>query len=765
MRRLHRWMSAIALSVTLPTAASAFDFNIPDLPGPIFATPSLEDCQDPNFVNEVHPIVSNQCMQVLGEAAAEEVYQARLESRLSTTYTPAIVDGSPMATALRGTTIRDRARGGIGGGFVLPEWFAYEFDGAEIGSCDEYVYQRFYHYNKYMQKVENADNSREAFDAAFDEDGTGNIGHRYNTNGYGVMSLSNRYNSADQVDDPLMPVHGHLVPDLGVYVWDMPKNDFFALTDSEITMVRRYAPDIADMLDDGQHYYRVRLNGRRSAYRYGQHPTPWELHLQLAEALDGERDAELEVIAARRSTMQRLLKERRTLMRSGASQYNWDVRAVDRQIVDALRQADLDGCLDIDSSLDRQNGEYDYNRCDWAPSDLPTQVQRVMEPKLKFARQLCETHYPPAEAEHGYTYRTLYGSRIESGQNPFADSFYMRRYLEKMRDQTRYYLGQFDADTRNSNGEPNVPNWNRAYGERWVWGDEDIAAAEFGYHAEWGLSDGAVRNTCDVNPQFDVGGNITGHIFGKEKDVVRALAAFDLRRNRRELDFELFGRDYLNYNWERSGNVNPSFAGTSLNEDIHWDTVRSYEKCKTFVIAAVPISVCGELSGRVGFDFDLSAYAGERIQGTNACEPNATASITARPFATVDAIGSGGVGVSGLSGGVYVSVNLLDMSLPAELNASVNAPHDTTQRLADIEVSVDGSAELELSSLAGEAGGYVEFPRVCIPFTSKCVGGRYNKSFFDWDRALHTTFDLFDFEWNLSIDVWQQICGLPDFDC
>ena len=760
---LYRWMARCALLAALPSAAAAYTFTLPDYGTPQPLGPSLEDCQDPAFLENAHPYVHGMCTQILGEAAAEILHDARQDGRVQGHYTPAIISGRASADTVYSQRLKDPAPL-IPPGFRPPVWLSYELNGPEIESCDEFIYQHTYDYQKYLQMADRADSPREAFEGAFDPDGPGNIGHLYVSTAASIStpmkSMSDHGNLYVQAYDPIMPLYSDLVPDLGVRVFDLPKNDFFALTNAEVRMVRLRNPNLADQIEAGRRYYRVRLDGYRSSRYQNEHPTPWQLHQQLDAALNRVPDAELQILALRRREMQDLLSLRRTLKREGLSDNHYRVRRIDDQILDALAQAEVDGCLDIDPSLDQQAGEYDVNRCDWAPGDLQHQLTAIMTPQIEGLRSRCEAHFPSESAANGYSYRNLRGYRYTSRDNPFAHARNMNTFLYRMRDQARYYLSQFDGPTTDGQGNANLPYTQGAYGDHWTWGKTSLAAAEFEYHAEWGLGDGPVRTVCDVNPQFDVGAEGTAHIFGRSREVVRALAAFDLRRARRQLDMAIFGYDYLRYGWEQAGRADPTYAEATL-DPIHftWDTSRDVEYCQTFTIAAVPITVCAELAGRVGFDFDLAAEAGERRNGV--CDPHATADMSVRPFAKVDALGSGAVGVSGLGGGIYVEVSLLDTEVPADLHAELQGSGDLSQ----IEINVEGQGTLKLSSLSGEIGGFVEFPRICVPFTSKCVGGRVSKDLFSWSKAIDTEYTLYDFDWTLSIDAWRQICDTAGIDC
>ncbi|MEZ4470015.1 MAG: hypothetical protein R3F60_04250 [bacterium] len=115
--------------------------------------------------------------------------------------------------------------------------------------------------------------------------------------------------------------------------------------------------------------------------------------------------------------------------------------------------------------------------------------------------------------------------------------------------------------------------------------------------------------------------------------------------------------------------------------------------------------------------------------------------------------------MAGFSGGVYVDVNLVDASLPAHAGVDLRLLAG-----GDVEVTADTRATLALKTLEGDIGGYVESPRVCIPYLG-CAGGRYSKTFKSWSAAVEKSWDLFDFDWQAPLSLWRSACDRAEVAC
>jgi hypothetical protein len=758
MQSLKAKLAALALA--LPgTAAAQF---IPDI-GPIQWQPTLEDCRDRDYLDDASVIVQGMCSSMLADAARSAERSARYTNGVQNIETGRIEVGQgAMAEALSAKSFQSIPL--FPTGTPLPaDQQAFVDDGNRISSCDEYAFQRFYTYNRLKHDMEHAGSGRDAFRLAFSPFSATALGYKIGVQGQtrAAKRLRGTSNGSDQPFDPLMPLYGALLPDLGVDVFDMPKNDFFALTDEEISMVRGRASALANKIGPGRHYYRVSLNGSAR----GGHPNPWAWHKQMSEALADESDTEMAVLSGRRAQFQTLLGKRRAMLFSGLSRYHYKVRAVDAEIVAALHAADVEGCLDIGAGHDPANGQYDPDRCDWSPGDLLPAMVRTTDFKAHHAKMQCERFLPnPASVANGYTYRTSQGSQRTSNQDPFDNSYYMQTFLSRMAGQERYYMNQ-------ATNSSVPPVWQQSAGERWVWGDPDWAEADFGYEARWGLGDSQPRNICDVNPQLRAAAWANATVFGSQYDILDAEFDVDMRRNRRILDFELLGRDYLNYEGVVRGGVRVENDGTAqpnrnLTYNLAYDPSplvynsgnNSPSIRKTVSIAGFPLALQGTLSGQVGVDFAFNFNFDERDAQGN-CQPTVAADVSARPFAGISAMGSVGVGISGLSGGLQVDVNLVDTALPVSADASAELDGVT----GDVLIQANVDADLELRSLEGKISGYIEVPRVCL--FGYCAGGRYAKTFADWSAVLEETYQLFTANWELPLQTMLTVCGNSAVEC
>ncbi|MEZ4470014.1 MAG: hypothetical protein R3F60_04245 [bacterium] len=630
-----RALIALVLATAAPAAAQWGT--------PIALTPTLAQCRDPAWLAGAG-LLANACPDLLADDVVRQDAAARVAGRLTFPATAQVVVGAgaePVALASR--SIREEEPLD----FSLPPWVGYELDGNRVGSCDEYVFQRYWTWHRFLHLVGSADSPREAFERAFDPDDPAALGHRYAVAGlrYGPVSWRRSASADDQVYDPILAVADDLVPDLGADVWDQPKNDFFALTADELAMLGRRAADLHAAVAPGLRYYRLSLGFSRA----GGYPDAWQWHRQMSDALADVPDAELRVLARRRQAFQALLAERRALRRQGHTIHHARVAAVDARLIAALRQAEDDGCLDLDPAAhDPVAGRYERGRCDWAPDDLLPAAERALQPEVEFARAECARFFPaPADVAGGYRYRLLNGALLQSAGDPLRDEYQVGLYLRRMRDQERYFLRQIT-------GSDSTPRAAATAGQTWTAGSRDWVRSAFGYEARFALGDQRPRTPCDINPQLRAAAWADVSLFGRDWQIVNAEADFDLRRGRRVLDFELLGRDYLAYEGVRDAHgtavESDGVAGPARGFDFHLaydpaavEWTRTVGASKTVYIVGIPFALGAQLVGRVGVDFGYQVDFSEETPAGR-CEPALTATIDARPFAAVDAVGSVGPG-------------------------------------------------------------------------------------------------------------------------
>ncbi len=732
--------AAALLGTLLAAEASAYvppTFNPPELI-------TVEDCRDPDFLRRASAGQHDRCVQLLGESLAEDVDAADADGRLL-----AVPVARLGADRLEAESI-DSLRIAPPPTSIAINWahFWYERSGDRVESCDEYVYQTFHTWSRFEHLARAAgDDARAVFDLAYGDADVALGTLHVDRSIFGSSPMRRRRgSSAMALWDPLPAVPQ--VPDNTDDLTLLPKNDFFALSDDELRMVQARDPWLHFRLELGRYYWGVRLGGPGSAHLADTYPTPWQWHAEMSDRLADVPDAELRVIARRRADFRALLDSRRALRREGRAVDDAAVRAADDAILDALAEADDLGCLDQDIRRhDPERGLYYPTRCDWAPDDFLPALTRQMQPHVDWYRGRCEADAPdPAAVADGYDYRTAYGLARHSASDPYRDEYQLELYLRRRATTTRYYVSQFDL-AGSGGGEPLIPHFQKTYGDRQSWGSARWAKAELGHSLSWGLADRAVRGLEDLNPH--AGGSLWADawLFGSRRSIFRAEAGFDLRRDRRVLDLSIRGTDYLELPWEDEGGARRELAHFDVVPRVGEPTEASAggEVCTSLDPAGVPFRLCAGIVGRIGVEVDGGSVGD-------------TTTFEVRPYARVDAMGHAGPSVAGVGGGAYIEVNLLDAGLPTRVET-------TADDVAGAEIGIDVQGDLVLRSLAGEIGGYVEFPRICVPFTDRCVGGRYSTSFFDWPAAIDETFPLFAQSWVADVPTWIAICADPDVHC
>ncbi len=728
-------LAAVALGTLFAAEASAHPYAIVVQPGaPALIT--ADDCRDADWLDDASAAQHRRCVQLLGEALVETVEDAEADGRLLSVPVARLGLDRLEANALDSLRIASEPPS------IRINWahWAYERSGDRVASCDEFVYQHLHTWSRFYDRARAAgDDARAIFELAYSDDelALGTLHVERPIHGSSPMRRR-RGSSSMALWDPLPVVPQ--VPDNTDVSTLLPKNDFFALTDDELRMIAERDAFLHWRLSLGRHYWRVRLRGPASAHLADRYPTLWQWHAQMAERVAETPDAELKVIARMRADFRALVEARRALRREGHATWSADVRVLDDAIMDALANADDLDCLDQDiRQHDPERGIYYPTRCDWAPDDFLPALTRQMLPHAEWYRETCEANAPdPAAVADGYDYRTRSGLARRSGIDPYRDEYQLERYLHRRRDTIAFYLAQFDGDL--------VPHYRNVFGDTQSWGNSRWARAQLERHLSFGLADRVVDHASDINPNGTARLQGDAWVFGRRLRIFRAEAAFDIRRDRRVLDLEVAGHDYLDYGWEMQGGNRGSLAHFDVVPAVG-DTERGAEgsACLGLDAAGVPFELCAGLSGRIGIEVSGRGH-------------HRDVEFEARPFARVDAMGHAGPSVTGIGGGAYIEVNLLDIGLPMHLETHAS-------EVDGVELSIDAGAQLTLQSLAGEVGAYVEFPRVCVPFTDRCVGGRYSTSLFDWPAAFDEALSLFDHAWFADLDTWIAACAQPDLQC
>ena len=147
------------------------------------------------------------------------------------------------------------------------------------------------------------------------------------------------------------------------------------------------------------------------------------------------------------------------------------------------------------------------------------------------------------------------------------------------------------------------------------------------------------------------------------------------------------------------------------------------ESCrsKTFLVKVIPVTVQGCARGELGLRGELAVGGGaqdipSQFPGSPA---HAYVRLGVTPFANAGLSLSAGIGVSGLSAGVYGDVTLVDLEVPATMTGRIGLPATGVPLRAFGNMSVD----IGLTFLKGAFGVYAEVP----------IWGRSQYEIASWD--------------------------------
>lgn len=755
--RLRPHTSARALGALLTGlalfggAATAQVFSVPKRPM-TFTPPSAAQCASTAFLMRASDGQHDYCRNLIGAELAGDQAEARREGRLSTVTVSGVSSRlGRLSSVVTATEIEPRLQGV--GNMVTPigdiSWLGYMANEQRVDSCEEYVYERFYTVSRFLTEAHLKRSGREVYALAFAPNGMTNIGHLMATANPASTAIARYYGGystlADQPYDllPLLPEDGR--PDLGIFAIDLPKSDFFALSAAERAMVRSHSAAIANKLDIGVRFYPVRLGGPFSAAQANVRPNTWQWHQNQNATLAGEPDARLRFWAARRTRFRALVTQRRALIAAGDSV---QARALDGAIVSALREADAANCLRLDR----------VTYCDWAPDDLLPQFEATMAARLTGARSQCIDGAPdPAMVARGYTFRVM-DRQVRTNIDPYSSAFDLMTYLNRRAAGRRYAIASLKA----MNGTPDL-RYRREGGD--TWGNEDWAAAGYSHRIVAGLADRPLSDPdtgglCALNPNLDAGFDAWVALFDRRFSLIEANVGFNYRHHSKALNLSILGTDvYAPDEFNVAGTADRQTLAFNIAPTPYMAEVSdSVGGCASLPLSGVPFELCADIVGTLGVTAEFTALGSEENRDRR-CEPNASVRGSLRPYASVGALGTAGASLAGVGGGLYLELNLLDVALPARFDARAV----TDRNLDDTRIDVSAQAELTLSSLAGEVGGYIDFPRLC--FFGECVGGRYSKTFFRWPQAIEATFELLKAEWATEFSIWAEVCGAAGIEC
>lgn len=466
-----------------------------------------------------------------------------------------------------------------------------------------------------------------------------------------------------------------------------------------------------------------------------------------------------------------------------------------------MNEAEAIGCTDGTRRWYSPTGA-----CDWSPEDFISDVASLataegvtVSVRMEQERARCVDHVEPGdwrtliwgnEDGDAYRYFTHTGQvRLnEYVQQPAdallsaadLDQFFARDAqsdivrLEAL-DQFADELAQLPA-----NGRPRLQITGSGGDERQhelgiPFTDNDVVAAGYNYAYDVGLIDtvqvGGLRDSRDgdvfdpVADEFDAERplcrphpHVAAHFdafiegFGHSEDVLNVN--LDARVHQSDRSGYMEYRAMLDVEVLDTDIVPPFAADGSVRGAYEWN-ITSGEGSRSwgFLRADIPIGGSFPLTltvlgtGTVGARWNVDAHAGLRTDDDGCLSAGLGGSVELVPYGTLSAEGRAGIGYPGLSGGAYVEVDVLEVSLPIEGEVELGAYAD-----GDGEVTIRGSVGLDVTSMSGAAGVYVE-----ALFWDKKWG-------VDWSGSTIADTTFWEGDYTYSFDFWRAVTCLVE-DC
>ena len=672
--------------------------------------------------------------------------------------------------------------GGTGGGVPLPALTAPSFgigtstallsrnarweSSPELSTCDEYIYQLFYTYERYRAAAVDRDVVEWAQWAADPANAAvGGLVAAF-ANGDDVRALDGR--------DPIFTglpggfagnafqsrLSGEFfdMRDNGAY-----RNEYHALLSSDLDMVEERNPALASRISRGRS---TGLLGT-SRNRIGNDES-WSVLQSMVDTLLTE-DANTALMAVhyrRRQRFREALDDRHELVRLLASagslvRPTLEARldAIDNRIVGMLEWAGDNGCLAPVSSGGPivPPANWAYNECDFSPMDVHDAIEATIAPVYAYERDRCANlPFDLSFLEAGYTYsfnRCNDRGVIENG-GVFSETSLVSdgvllltiELYEAGSASVAECLEEVSAEQLASaaNGPArNQPALQFGRGQSETWGKRKFVQAGYEWAVDVGLlDDGDDPEACLVtNPHAYGLFRVFGAVFNSGFDVVRIEGLASGAPANAFVDFEVLGTDYVELPWECGSASDRERCETSITLTRPFGESREFRagESANFNILGVPVTVSAGVSAELGYEGSLGLEFGAGAVSGGCYGAEASAGGTFTPFADAGVFAEAGVGTASVSAGVRGHVTLIKLSVPVTADVAYEFALGG-QRL----LTMRSDAEVRLNSLSG----YFEL-------YARAFSLEASKRFFEWG-GFSKTFELWDvgFE-DVTESAWQ----------
>lgn len=638
----------------------------------------------------------------------------------------------------------------------------WEANGNAVASCDEYVYEKFYTYGRFLDEVAKVGGDpRQVFTLAYSP----------------ALRLSTRPNVRTRADTEARDVSGAVVP-FGLPVGTRPKNEFVAALPIEgralsyptatATFVSGLPAECKPFQFDEADFGPA---GRLAALRGKVRGTAWSTvnAASLGLGAQGWDDEDLDLRYQKQLDLRVLLSRRAAVLSEGSmdasqpfdpsqrvggtgnlgadlalrlrNQY-CGAAAVDREIQVAFREARDLGCFGLEAGP-----------CDFSPrwfADLllaESALARVERARSEALEECRDLTVPANYLGQAWTYKPdladLVAYKNASGPTtnnaPAANwSTYKasNAAFDTFRLHARTFLAQAAADRRLAKVEAQVPDparpGKRAVGKE-VLDSGSIGDGDFGggYTAKAGWrvygfsADQLCTTKLDSWAELDAKGTVlhgeipVGYFDARAsaKQVTPAggnpTMGFETALTARILGVTVF-----------AGQYSKSYPSTFAIAASPQQTYASPRATASFVLGGVPLNVSAYVAGGAGVDMSLTGSATSSCVTAAASQLNLHLGGAVSPWAALEGVAEVSVGVPGvLEAGVRGRLVLLKASLP--FHAKADATFDTGR--AAITFRAQQQLRFALETVGGRVSVYLSSLGVDV----------YEEDLFSWEGVTY----------------------------
>lgn len=621
-------------------------------------------------------------------------------------------------------------------GDATPEQTAFMKDGATIGSCDEYVFQKYYQYYLFQQHIAPfRENGAAVFDVAFSSDPElSDVAVGTAATGGGLVNYTSQGN-------------GQVISTPTVLEESRGNRFLTTLQDN---------PDLLDLLiqrtpskvKTGEGFqtnpFRETLEaieGTKDTVLFAG--TSWQWHLDMHALLEDSGVPGAEQTYLFHKALQ--LEEAIAKLRSAQDTIEWcdemfatnllfaayacgylfnpeeKLEAALDEVEDILSVAAIAGCLKV------EQGHFSTPlACHWAPERLLDDVERLFDEAAARDLRLCEKFVPAdfTQIKSSYDYYLEEGNDIvtkTANHEPTKNVNQFETYIQRMRDNKRL-ADEVIAKFKKLPPEEQ-PSWGDAKPVKdHHFGEPGLMALTVSYGADWGFEEPPAGNPCKADAFASGHLKASADLWLWSSTLVDAM--FDASTSDKAIDthFRVMGTEIWDFaadDTSGAGNLWSIVLDDYLQDDEMEVSESVSASVPVFSVAGVSIDINFGATGTLGLDLGGDIYG--RV-GTNLCNPGADigATLRAEPYASLDAFLELGLDYWVAEFGVGGQVDVISVRLPTTLNLSAAIAADSA---ADsVKLNAKLSTDLVLGTLAGNLYAYVD------PFW----GSKVKKTLVSW---------------------------------